>query len=270
MTIAQLHEEARRRFVAAPHKCFQRHIREVHAEHANTEQLPSLSGAVVGQISVEEARSIILAHEWLRSMPIGLRACYGLRLRGELLGAACFAAMGGPIRNICGPRFAKKAICLARGACVSHAPKNAGSFLVRWSCRQVCHDYGWKIFFAYADADAGEIGQIYQAAGWSYLGEGLGRREGAFHVDWQSPDGRRTITSNTLNHDKGKKFFRSLGWDETKGDPREFIEYLGWKPIRRPAKKKYVWFEGSPSERKHLKSICRYPLLPYPKREAKG
>ena len=77
----------------------------------------------------------------------------------KLLGVSCFAAMGGPVSNICGNEYAPKAICLARGACVPHAPKNAASFLVRWACKQACREFGWYIFYAYSDSDAGEVGQ---------------------------------------------------------------------------------------------------------------
>ena len=41
----------------------------------------------------------------------------------------------------------------------------------------------------------------------------------------------------------------------------------GWTPIRRYNKKKYVWFEDTATERKTLKSFCRYPFLLSPKRE---
>jgi hypothetical protein len=37
--------------------------------------------------------------------------------------------------------------------------------------------------------------------------------------------------------------------------------------VARWNKKKYVWFEGTPTEREKLRSLCRYPFHPYPKRE---
>lgn len=266
ISIEEMHHSAKQRFALSPGKCYQRHIRELYGEVEERERISSLDGARVEHISRAEAESVILKYEWLGTMAQATRACYGLKLNGELLGVACFAAMGGPVRNICGERHAGKAVCLARGACVPHAPKNAASYLVPRACRQGWLDFGWQIFFAYSDADAGEIGQIYQAVNWSYLGEGIGRVEGSFHVDWISPDGTRTVTSNVLNHDRQKKFFRSVGWDKKSGDPREYIAYLGWKPVRRPGKKKWVWFEGTSAQRTELKSLCRYPFRPYPKR----
>jgi hypothetical protein len=127
-------------------------------------------------------------------------------------------------------------------------------------------DFGWQIFYGYSDPDASEVGTIYDAIGAEYLGEGRGRPEGSFHVDFESPDGSLTITSNTLNHDKDRKIFRDLGWSEAKGDPRQYLLHLGWKQINRPGKSTWVWFEGTPSEQEYLKSRCRYPFLEKPKR----
>jgi hypothetical protein len=263
----KMHGLARLRFNADPTKCYQRHIRELWDEREQKPHLESLDGARVVRISNEEAAGVILKYEWLRTMASGTKVCYGLKLNGELLGAACFSIMGGPIRNICGPKYKPKAVCLARGACVPHAPKNAGSFQTRWACKQAFEDFGWQIFFAYSDSDAGEVGTIYQACGWHYVGEGPGRPSGSFHVDFKSPNGARLITSYALNHDTDRTIFRDLGWSESKGDPRQYLLYRGWKQINRYGKKKWLWFEGSPEERAHLKSLCRYPILPYPKRE---
>jgi len=223
--------------------------------------------AVVEQISYEDAETIILKYEWLQTMPRITRACYGLRIGDELLGVAIFGmSTSSEAHAICGQDYAAQSICLARGACVPHAPANAASFLIRHACKQACREFGWQVFFAYSDPDAGEVGTVYQAVGWKYIGNGNGRVAESFHVDWKSPDGTRTITSNKLNHDREKKFFRSLGWTELKGDPRAYIQHLGWKPIRRPGKGRYIWFEGTRTEKAELAARCRYQFLSYPKR----
>lgn len=266
-TIEQAHDIARGRFTQEPTKCYQRYIREVWAEIEPRPTLPSLKGARVSRISRAEAESIILKYEWLQTMGRGISACYGLKINGELLGANCFGVMGGKIGDICGPEYADKTVCLMRGACVPHAPENAASFLTRHTCRQAYKDFGWEIFFAYSDtAEASEIGTVYQACNWWYLGEGLGRPTGSVHVDYESPDGE-TATSYKLNHDKGHnyRFMRSLGWTPADGAIRPWLVAQGWRPIKRYGKKKWVWFEGP--RRTELKSLCRYQPLPYPKRK---
>jgi hypothetical protein len=243
---------ARSRFQAQPSKCFQRHIRELHGELAQRTQLPSLNGSVVERVSHEEACSIVKRYEWLRTMGAGTRASYGLKLNGELLGVACFGVGGShEARNICGWEHVESAVSLQRGACVPWAPKNGASFLIRNACRQAMKDYGWKIFFAYSDPDAGEVGTVYQAVGWHFLGAGLGRRPGACHLNWVAPDGT-VMTSNTV-HKAGL----------TKLD----LFAAGYKPVAARPKGKYVWFEGSPRERQRLKKLCRYSFQSYPKRK---
>jgi hypothetical protein len=267
LQIQEAHALARTRFSADPSKCYQRHIREVWGEIENKSQLTSLVGATVKRIGKKEAASVILKYEWLQTMGRGIQACYGLTLNGELLGSNCFGTMGGKIGDICGPEYAKQTVCLMRGACAPHAPNNSASFLTRYACLQAYKDFNWQIFFAYSDTqDASEMGTIYQACGWHYLGEDLGRAAGSFHVDFESPDGE-IATSYKLNHQRQKDypFMRSLGWTPEDGQMRPWLVAHGWKPIKRYGKKKWVWFEGP--EKEKLRSLCRYNFMPYPKRQ---
>jgi hypothetical protein len=262
----EMHEKAGERFKANPSKCYQRHTREVWSEREYTTRLESFEGAEIERIPPEEAASFIRKYEWKKSMPQFLKASYALRVRGELLGVTCFATMGGPIPNICGLDLVPKTICLARGACAPHAPENAASYQTRWACEKAFEDFGWCVFYAYSDSEASEIGTIYDAVGWDYIGQGPGRPEGSFHVDFESPDGPRTLTSNALNHDKDKRIFRAEGWNESKGDPRQYLLHLGWKQKNQPGKGRWVWFEGTPDEKEYLRSRCRYPFIEKPKR----
>lgn len=252
-----MHDTAGERFKAHPSKCYQRHIRELYAKTEKREPIASLSGAHVEAITNEEASTIILKYEWLRTMGSGTVACYGLKLNGELLGVACFSVLGGRIRRICvagteeeTKELESATVCLCRGACVPWAPSNAASFLIRWACKCAYKERDWKIFFAYSDSDAGEIGTVYQAVGWYFIGDNF--RKGKYHTDYQSPDGKTIWTSYKIHHQKIS---------------RAQLLRDGWKPIRRYGKKKWVWFEGERLERAYLKSLCRYPFLPYPKRE---
>jgi hypothetical protein len=246
--MTNLHTIARIRFVAQPFKCYQRHIREVHGERANRLQISNLTGGTVEAVSRADAESIVLKYEWLGTVGQGASAFYGLKMSGELLGVACFGVGGSrEARNICGPECISSAVCLMRGACVPWAPRNAASFLIRNACRQAHKDFGWKIFFAYSDPDAGEIGTVYQAANWFYLGQGVGRRAGQVHLNWIAPDG--TITSSNAVHKLNKS--------------KRDMFAAGYKPIAAMSKRKYVWFED-----RSLRSLCRYPFLTYPKRAA--
>ena len=294
----QAHEEARKRFLDDPSKCYQRHIRELWAEREPRETLPSLKGATVSQINREQAENIILKYEWLAGDPLnknpmghGVQVCYGLWLNGELLGANCLGKLGGMkvdykkrngevikkpggVGNICG-KYIDKTGYLMRGACVPYAPKNAASFLTRYTCMEAHKDLGWKVFFAYSDThDAAEMGTIYQACGWYFLGEGLGRIGHYGHLDFLSPDKDEIITSYMLNHGTADERIKGMGWTVKKGEKRATLKQKGWTVIRRMDKKKWAWFEGTQTEKLKMADACRIHLgikkadwpLPYPKR----
>jgi len=281
----EAHKEAYQRFINDPTKCYQRHIREVWAKRENRNPIESLKGAQVRQITRKEAESIILKYEWLAVNPLnkapmgfGIKAYYGLFLNDELLGANCLGTVsitkrtGSGSANICGVETVEKTVSIARGACVPHAPKNAASFFITHTCRQAYKDFGWQIFVAYSDHDAGEIGTVYQAANWYYLGVGPGSGK---HYNYLSPDGKKLVKSYQLNHDKDKKFVKSLGWTESLGVPmRQFLRSKGWTQIVEKPKGKWVWFEGTKEDRIKLlqlaKNLRGYKPLPYPKRGSNG
>lgn len=223
-------------------------------------------------------------------MAMGTGACYGLKIQGELLGVACFGRIG--VKPLCGTPdereyFLEKTAYLTRGACVPHAPKNSASFLIRKSCFLARQDFGWQIFMAYSDHDAGEIGTVYQAANWHYLGTGLGvakpsaTAKGHYHTDYQSPDGKRIWTSYKINHHR-LELVKAINREREEQGLSDFVSPLpgrfrkwlkehDWTPIIHMAHRKgiYVWFEGTLEEKGLLKARLRYKIHPYPKREKK-
>ena len=122
--------------------------------------------------------------------------------------------------------------------------------MVANACRLISRLHGYRIFYAYSDEDAGEIGTIYQACNWIYIGQGVGRSPGRMREYFVDLNGK-VISSRTLRH-------RSMTKREAMG--------LGWKVLLQSPKHKYVWFEGSVKERKTLRASLRYPAKPYPKR----
>ncbi len=305
------HAVARERFAKDPAKCYQRHIRELYEElegkrppctaecyrveinpetgHKKYGNCPHLEGYTVREITRDEAESIILKYEWLQSMGRGVQACFGLfSAEGELMGANALGKMGGQIGDVCGPMYADKTVCLMRGVCVPHAPKNAGTFFTRATCKQAREKYGWAIFFAYSDThNASEVGTLYQSLNWYYIGEDVGRSKDGkgYHSNFFPPNGfvvgisgkkYEKITSYQLNHDSERKTMTDLGWNPQLGFMRTWLKgEKGWVEEKDYGKKKWLWFEGTPSERRALKAMCRYTDKdtgqlgkPYPKNRA--
>lgn len=211
----------------------------------------SLDGCQVVPITSAEAASVILVYEWLGTLGRAA-ATYGLRAPdGELLGVACFGWPSAPeSRDICGREYRDVAVCLERGACVHWAPANAASFLITNATKAASRDHSWDIFYAYADPEAGEIGTVYQACNWLYIGQGVGRTPGRPREYWVRPDGSE-VSSRTLRHKAMKK---------------ADAEAAGWVRVPKHPKHKYVTFSGSASRRRTLSAALRYPVQPYPKR----
>ena len=231
--------------------CFQREIRDkINAENPRP-QIARLNGAMVVEIPPEKARPIIYKYEWLGTMGRSAHCC-GLMLGGELLGVACFGWPAGPeSRDICGKENRNLAICLERGACVHYAPKNAGSYLVANACKLIAKNHKYRIFYAYSDEDAGEIGTIYQACNWLYIGQGVGRTPGRLREYYLTPE-NKIVSCRTLRH---------------RGITKTQALAQGWQVRHQKPKHKYVWIEGNKTERKRLLAQLRYPVLAYPKRE---
>ena len=138
-----------------------------------------------GRITAGEAKRLILRYEWLGTMPGHVAVCYGLRAPdGDLLGAAVFGYGMPEARDLCGRENRELAICLERGACVHWAPDNAASYLITRACKLAAADHGWRIFFAYADPSAGELGTVYLACNWQLIGHTRLKRE-----NYRMPDG---------------------------------------------------------------------------------
>jgi len=244
----------RRPMVAAV--AHQRRIREREAVRDPRPQMATLEGCTVAVIPFAEAKAIIVRYEWLRSMPATPRACYGLKDHdGELVGVACFDRGPAPeSADLCGPERRDRTICLARGACVHYAPPNAASFLISRACKLAHAQFGWKVFYAYADPMAGEIGTVYQAVNWLYVGIGAGR----------SDKGRWRFFSRREGRWRSERGLRQRKHRLVLAELRSHPDWISeWTPD----KGRYVHFEGNRRERKAMRASLRYPVMPYPKRK---
>jgi hypothetical protein len=233
----------------------QRRVRDVEAARDPRPQMATLDGSKVERVSFAAAKAIITRHEWLRSMPATPMACYGLKdPSGELVGVACFDRGPAPESgDICGHEHRKNAVCLARGACVHWAHPHAASFLISRACKLAAAQFGWRIFYAYTDPRAGEIGVVYQAANWLYLGVGVGRSGGK---------GRWRFFSRREGKWRSERNLR-----KRRLTPAELRAHPEWIADWAHDKGRYVWFEGDRREKRDLAQKLKYAPQPYPKRK---
>ena len=155
-------------------KAFQRVIRERMAKEPDpllTEKralAKNFSTASVREVSLEDARNVIVAHEWLGTLG-SPEFAYGLFFGEHLAGVVCFGSTAGTNvkASVCGSEHAQKVLVLTRGCCLPWAdpPRTssdgrvhggaAASYLISGACRQLA-TRGYHVFIAYADPEAGD------------------------------------------------------------------------------------------------------------------
>jgi hypothetical protein len=99
-------------------------------------------------------------------------------------------------------------------------------------------DFGWRIFYAYADPSAGEQGEIYKTLSWTYLGQGAGHSGGP-HYRITDPTG----------HEMHDRAMHRLGWKIA-----DVRKWPGWVVEAVPQKHKFVWIEADRREKRALAS----------------
>lgn len=210
--------------------CWQKQLRDKYLEEG-IPPVPHLSvkRAMVRPVSRKLAEQIILKYEWLGTMAMtGYH--YGLFFGKYCAGVCCYAAgaaTGGVNSHKPFRVESFEFSVLARGACVHWAPRGSNSKLVSWSARLFADDTSAKVVIAYSDEDAGEIGTIYQACNWVYIGKGASTNQ------WIAPNGR--VYDQKLPYDMKRKrggtraqwckVLKDAGWTEQPSNPKHRYVY---------------------------------------------
>lgn len=286
--------------------CHQRRIRDEKAEADPRPIMASLRGCEVDAVLPRQAKRIILEYEWLgatrpeKAMGRAL-ACYGLRTPdGQLAGVVVFGQKPHGTEFLDGD-YKDLIICLERGACVHWAHPHAASFLINRAVTKARIDHGWELFHAYSDPSAGEIGTVYQAANWLYLGRGRRTKKGKeehFRYALRPPDvdrgdiagyqATRRLRTGGFREIWERSFDEgSIDWTEfddpaknKKRIPRPPRDYpgnatfmmaraLGYSIERVPARHLYATISASRKRRKFwLEELAKHGWAPkpYPKR----
>lgn len=226
-----------------------------------------LSKATIRPITRKMAETVILRYEWLGTLP-PVRRYFGLFFGPYLAGVTAVAVGNGTAGAGTAKQYGvrqQELATLVRGACVHWAPPGANSKLVSWTARLLRKtDPEAKVLVAYADTEAGEIGTIYQACGWSYIGPGT------TVIEWVSPSGR-IYNTRFLGPTSSNGKMTSRGVAPLRGPDRmrrggEALLAAGWKKQRSNPKLRYVLVLDKDDA--DLVARVREMSLPYPKREA--
>lgn len=214
-----------------------------------------LHTSYVREVSYETAEKVILEYEWLKCMPSIVLYCYGIYFDGFLGGVVVYSQeYAENLGKWDAYGYTGKIILLSRGACLHWTPKNTASRLIMKSIKLLPEKY--RVVTATVDELAGEIGTIYQACGFYYVGV-MRQRKGL-------PLSRLGVKVKGKLY--GSRSLRALIGNQKKENilahfpDAEFVEQV--------SKARYFYFRGNSEEKEKLKGAIEHLILPYPKRQS--
>jgi hypothetical protein len=233
------------------------HQRKIRNEQAKLDSSPlaewhdvdrSIENGIVREITYNEAKPIIERYEWLGTMPAIVFHCFGIFFDNVCGGVAVFGVEYTENLGVWDKYgYTGKIICLARWACVHWAHEHTGSKLIRVSMRMLPERF--KVITCTVDATAGEIGTIYQACGFDFVGQ-------------MSKGGNRaSIITADGKHLSNRQAYQLYGTRSIKK-----LRDMGHTVVSVPRKARYFGFAGTKKEQREHRKAIEHLIKPYPKR----
>ena len=241
----------------------------------------------------QQIKEFIIRHEWLGKMPHRPTQRFMATYKGKLAGVIVMATPNA-FSNFLGKESRDKEKLISRGASISWSPKNLGSALLMFSIRWMAQNTQYRFFTGYSDTEAKELGTIYQACNFIYLGQKSGAKYQYF--DPSTPEEgwftdrifRKTTSIKKYAHTLGISWQREwqrrdqIYWDKMPERTRSRLKRAAQKHQSRcmkkkiPRKHKYLYILGK-SKRETLKLRTQFKKrvpfeleIPYPKIRGRG
>lgn len=120
-----------------------------------------------------EAIEFIKKYEWLGTITQYSTHYFGAYYHGILGGVTIFS-MPNAFSKLLGEDTPNLERLVSRGACASWTPKGLASHFLMTCIKQMVATTQYRLFTAYSDPTAKELGTIYQSTNWYYLGQKSG------------------------------------------------------------------------------------------------
>jgi hypothetical protein len=295
----------RRPFTYGKHHCWQYDIRLNNREQdllaaglttqdAESIKVTDLTFHFVDKTDTEMCQRIvrfIKRHEWLGTMPLHPTHRFVAKFNGQLAGVIIMS-MPSAFSNLLGARTKDLERLISRGACVSWSPKNTASAMLAFAINWMVSNTQFRLFTAYADPEAREIGQIYQSLNAVYLGQRYGG--GKMYFDPQKPQRGYFTDRSFRSRASYKRYAKALEiewkqewqsgeqifWPRIPADIESKLRDFSKAEQQRchyremPRKHKYAMIRGK--DRRETRQLMqtfaelnpKLGALPYPKREA--
>lgn len=217
-------------------------------------------------------------YEWLGKIGWAVKWCFTARHKGKLAGVVLMS------EPTMATKYKEYEALIQRGAASSWAPKNLNSMLVMFACRWMVANTSRRLFTCYSDPSAGEIGTIYQACNFLYLGTGWGTKQGVM-----LPNGKIVSKREFTKTSSMKRWAKELGipWQSEWSKPNGYQDIRAipapvlialtrrgkaegdkYPKATQPSKGKYALILGrDKKEERQLKQLIQFTSFPYPKRK---
>jgi len=177
----------------------------------------------------QQIEKFIERYEWLGKIHIYSTHRFACYWNNEIV---CAVIMATPNRfsTLLGKENKGLEKLISRGASTSWAPKNTGSWMIMKSINWMVKNTGYRLFTAYSDPEAKELGTIYQACNFYYLGQTSGAKKVYMdpkreHLGWISS---RSFTYRSCY----VNYARELGIDfDHKNWYREGTRKIDWNKV---------------------------------------
>lgn len=128
---------------------------------------------VIDKSEKKKLSEFIVRHEWLGNLSQMTTHWFAAYHKDTLAGVILFN-MPNAFSKMLGENTKELERLISRGACISWSPKNLASAFLMWCINWMAKNTQYRLFTAYSDPQAKEIGTIYQACNFYYLGKSSG------------------------------------------------------------------------------------------------
>jgi hypothetical protein len=231
----------------------------------------------------QKMKHFIERHEWLGNLSQYTTHWFACYHKDVIAGVILFN-MPNAFSKILGDNTKELERLISRGACISWSPKNLASSFMMWCIKWMVDNTQYRLFTAYSDPTAKELGTIYQACNFYYMGQNSGTT-----TRYINPYTNKVVSDRYFRQKTAyKKFATEIGiqWDKSwahktgmnwNNMPKEIEEklreYSKYKQsvsekILMPSKHKYAYVLGiNKKETKVLRKVYeeKNKIYSYPK-----
>tara|TARA_R110000824_G_scaffold155280_1_gene327958 strand:+ start:76 stop:957 length:882 start_codon:yes stop_codon:yes gene_type:complete len=238
---------------------------------------------VITKKEQQTMKYFIERHEWLGTLSQYTTHWFACHHKNILAGVILFN-MPNAFSKILGENTKDLERLISRGACISWSPKNLASSFLMWAIKWMVSNTQYKLFTAYSDPTAKELGTIYQACNFYYMGKNSGATARYINPYTEKLVSDRYFRQKTaykkfaqelnLTWEKNWNHNTGMNWhnipDDIEKKLRDYSKYKQntSKKILMPLKHKYAYvLGGSKKETKKLRTLYeqKNKVYTYPK-----